>query len=90
MYTFWDYMWKRWERDGGLRLDNILLSSALTGRLQDAGVNRQTANRRRQRSMRPVWVKLRDAPNRRGAPLRQARAADGQFESIGIPVGLEL
>ena len=42
MYTFWDYMWKRWERDGGLRLDNILLSSALTGRLQDAGVNRQT------------------------------------------------
>ena len=53
MYTFWDYMWKRWERDGGLRLDNILLSSALTGRLQDAGVNRQTANRRRQRSMRP-------------------------------------
>jgi exodeoxyribonuclease-3 len=27
MYTFWDYMRKRWERDGGLRLDHILLSS---------------------------------------------------------------
>jgi hypothetical protein len=61
--------------------------------------DRAPARRRRQSSDReskapainaPVWVKLRDAPNRRGAPLRQARAADGQFESIGIPVGLEL
>jgi exodeoxyribonuclease-3 len=34
MYTFWDYMRKRWERDGGLRLDHVLLSSALTKRLQ--------------------------------------------------------
>jgi exodeoxyribonuclease III len=30
---------KRWERDDGLRLDHILLSSALAERLQDAGVN---------------------------------------------------
>ena len=42
MHTFWDYMRKRWERDGGLRLDHILLSSALTERLQSAGVDRQT------------------------------------------------
>ena len=40
MYTFWDYMRNRWERDGGLRLDHILLSSALTERLQSAGVDR--------------------------------------------------
>jgi exodeoxyribonuclease-3 len=42
MYTFWDYMRNRWERDGGLRLDHILVSSVLTKRLQDAGVDRQT------------------------------------------------
>jgi exodeoxyribonuclease-3 len=24
MYTYWDYMRKRWERDGGLRLDHML------------------------------------------------------------------
>jgi exodeoxyribonuclease-3 len=29
MYTFWDYMRKRWERDGGLRIDHVLLSPAL-------------------------------------------------------------
>jgi exodeoxyribonuclease-3 len=42
MYTFWDYIRKRWERDGGLRLDHILLSSTLTERPQGAGVDRQT------------------------------------------------
>ena len=26
MYTFWDYMRNRWERDAGLRLDQLLLS----------------------------------------------------------------
>lgn len=38
MYTFWDYIRKRWERDGGLRLDRILLSSALMEPLQAAVV----------------------------------------------------
>jgi exodeoxyribonuclease-3 len=42
MYTFWDYMRNRWERDGGLRLEHILLSSTLTERLQSTGVDRQT------------------------------------------------
>ena len=33
-------MRKRWERDAGLRLDQILLSSELAGRLVAAGVDR--------------------------------------------------
>ena len=28
IYTFWDYMRNRWERDAGLRLDHLLLSAA--------------------------------------------------------------
>jgi exodeoxyribonuclease III len=72
MFTFWDYMRKRWERDGGLRLDHILLSSALTERLQDAGVDRQTRGMEDASDHAPVWVKLRDGPGRRGAPIRKA------------------
>ena len=68
MFTFWDYKRNRWERDGGLRLDHILLSSALTERLQDAGVDRQTRGMEGASDHAPVWVKLRDAPNRRNAP----------------------
>jgi 5'-3' exonuclease len=27
MYTYWDYIRRRWERDGGLRIDHLLLSA---------------------------------------------------------------
>jgi exodeoxyribonuclease III len=72
MYTFWDYMLKRWERDGGLRLDHILLSSALAERLQRAGVDRQTRGMEDASDHAPVWVTLRDGPDRRVARLRGA------------------
>jgi exodeoxyribonuclease III len=61
MYTFWDYMRNRWERDGGLRLDHILLSSILTKRLHGAGVDRLV---RGMEDASDHWVELRDAPNR--------------------------
>ena len=64
MYTFWDFMRNRWERDGGLRLDHILLSSALTERLQSAGVDRHIRGLEDASDHAPVWVELRDAPNR--------------------------
>jgi DNA polymerase-1 len=71
MYTFWDCMRKRWERDGGLRLDHILLSSALIERLEDAGVDRQIRGMEGASDHAPVWVRLRDAPDR-GAALGHA------------------
>jgi exodeoxyribonuclease III len=72
MYTFWDYMRKRWERHGGLRLDHILLSSVLMERLQGAGVDRQTRGMAGASDHAPVSVKLRDVPNRGDGPLRGA------------------
>jgi Endonuclease/Exonuclease/phosphatase family len=71
MYTFWDYMRNRWERDGGLRLDHILLSSTLTERLQGAGVDRQTRGIQDASDHAPVWVRLRDGPDRRGNLVRE-------------------
>jgi exodeoxyribonuclease III len=64
MYTFWDYMRNRWERDGGLRLDHILLSSVLTKRLQGAGVDRHLRGLEDASDHAPVWIDLREAPNR--------------------------
>jgi exodeoxyribonuclease-3 len=63
MYTFWDYMPKRWERDGGLRIDHLLLSPVLTERLQGAGVDRHIRRLEDVSDHAPVWVELRDAPN---------------------------
>jgi DNA polymerase I len=83
MYTFWDYMRNRWERDGGLRLDHILLNSALTQSLQDAGVDRHVRGLEGASDHAPVWVKLGDASNRPAAP---ARHASGQTTSAAATV----
>jgi exodeoxyribonuclease III len=72
MYTFWDYMRKRWERDGGLRLDHILLSSALRERLHSAGVDREIRGMEGASDHAPVWVTIQDEPDQRCAKLRQA------------------
>jgi DNA polymerase-1 len=61
MYTFWDYKRNRWERDGGLRIDHVLLSSGLTERLQGVGVDRETRGIEGASDHAPVWIKLRDS-----------------------------
>jgi hypothetical protein len=57
-------MRKRWERDGGLRIDHVLLSSVLKERLQGAGVDRHVRGLEDASDHAPVWVELRDTPNR--------------------------
>jgi exodeoxyribonuclease III len=66
MYTFWDYMRNRWERDGGLRLDHILLSSALTERLQ--GCRRRSSHTRTGGRQRPC-ARMGGASRRVGPAL---------------------
>ena len=58
MYTFWDYKFHRWERDGGLRIDHILVSPALRDRLQDVGVDRDVRGKEGASDHAPVWVEL--------------------------------
>ena len=53
MYTFWDYMRNRWQRDAGLRLDHLLLNRIAANRLVKSGVDRDVrglAERERSRS----------------------------------------
>ena len=71
MYTFWDYKFHRWERDGGLRIDHILVSPALTDRLQDVGVDRDVRGKVGASDHAPVWVELGEAT--RAAPVRRAQ-----------------
>jgi hypothetical protein len=64
MYTFWDYMRNRWERDSGLRLDHIPLSFVLTKRLQGTGVDRHIRGREDASDHAPVGAEFHDARNR--------------------------
>ena len=57
-YTFWDYKRGRWGRDAGLRLDHLLLSPHLAGRLEDAGVDREVRGREGASDHAPAWIRL--------------------------------
>jgi exodeoxyribonuclease-3 len=59
MYTFWDYKRNRWQRNAGLRLDHLLLSLSIAGRLVDAGVDRDVRGEVNASDHAPVWVVLR-------------------------------
>jgi exodeoxyribonuclease III len=60
VYTFWDYMRNRWQRDAGLRLDHILLSRKTARRLTGAGVDRDVRGRDNASDHAPVWVELKE------------------------------
>lgn len=61
LYTFWDYLRHAWTRDAGLRIDHLLLSPALTARLNDAGVDRAVRGWDKASDHAPVWIDLADA-----------------------------
>src|SRR5262245_26669212 len=60
VYTFWDYMRNRWQRDAGMRLDHLLLSPKAARRLTDAGVDKHVRGFEGASDHVPVWITLRD------------------------------
>jgi exodeoxyribonuclease-3 len=60
VYTFWDYFRNAYARNAGLRIDHLLLSPALAGRLVKAEVDREVRGWEKTSDHAPVWVELRD------------------------------
>ena len=61
IYTFWDFFRDAYARDAGLRIDHLLLNSAISGRLVDAGVYRDVRGWEKPSDHAPTWIQLRDA-----------------------------
>ena len=59
IYTFWDYMRKRWERNAGLRIDHLLLNDVLRKRLVKAKVDRDVRGRPGASDHAPVWIEVK-------------------------------
>ena len=72
IYTFWDYKRNRWERDAGLRLDHLLVSPDLSGRLVAAGVDKSVRGQDGASDHAPAWIEL-DVPRTSGASRPKAR-----------------
>lgn len=58
IYTYWDYFRNAYGRDAGLRIDHFLLSSQLTGKLINAGVDRNVRGWEKTSDHAPVWIEL--------------------------------
>jgi exodeoxyribonuclease-3 len=58
IYTFWDYFRNAFGRNAGLRIDHFLLSSHLTGRLLNGGVDRYVRGWEKSSDHAPVWIEL--------------------------------
>lgn len=58
IYTFWHYMRNRWTRDGGLRLDHLLLSKRAAERLRQAAVDKEVRGQEGASDHAPVWIEL--------------------------------
>jgi exodeoxyribonuclease-3 len=65
MYSFWDYMRHRWEKDGGLRIDFVLLSPELAKCLVASGVDREQRGKPNASDHAPVWAALDNKKIRR-------------------------
>ena len=65
IYTFWDFLRDGWSRDAGLRLDHLLLSPGLAGRLADAGVDRDVRGEPNASDHAPAWIVLHPEKRRR-------------------------
>jgi exodeoxyribonuclease-3 len=58
LWTFWDYERGRWPADKGMRLDHLLLSSELSERLVDGGVDRWVRGEENASDHAPAWITL--------------------------------
>ena len=75
LWTFWGYLRHRWPNDKGMRLDHLLLSPSLAGRLVAAGVSRTARGEEGASDHAPTWIELSRAPPRRTAAGSSRRAA---------------
>jgi exodeoxyribonuclease-3 len=59
VYTFWDYMYKSYDRNAGIRLDHILLSPYLSPKLSKADVDEYVRGWEKSSDHAPVWIELK-------------------------------
>ena len=69
IYTFWDYFRNAWARNAGLRIDHLLLSPSIVGRLVAADVDRQVRGWEKASDHAPTWIELSDAGEPRSRQL---------------------
>ena len=74
VYTFWDYFRNSWPRNAGIRIDHLLLSPTIAGRLKSAGVDREVRGWPKSSDHAPTWIVLKKAALKSGSGRARSRA----------------
>lgn len=72
IFTFWDYFRQHWDRNAGLRIDHLLLNTALAKGLRAAGVDRWVRGESHASDHAPTWVEVELKKPRRKRSRRSA------------------
>ena len=72
LWTFWGYLRHRWPNDKGMRLDHLLLSPDLAGRLSGAGVSRAARGEEGASDHAPTWIELDPKARKSAATARRS------------------
>jgi uncharacterized protein (DUF1810 family) len=83
IYTFWDYFRNAFGRNAGFRIDHLLLSPSIAGRLVAADADREVRGRERASDHAPTWIELADP---RSASPRRAPFDLKRFVTAHAPV----
>jgi len=65
IYTFWKFFRNAYARNAGLRIDHLLLSPSLAGRLVAAEVDRDARGWEKASDHAPTWIELAAARPRK-------------------------
>lgn len=65
-WTFWSYLRNRWPNDHGLRIDHMLVSPDMAGKVTEVGIDRDVRGEPGASDHAPVWIEL-DTSLARGA-----------------------
>ncbi len=74
IYTFWDYFRNHWARNGGLRIDHLLLNKPASAMLRDANVDRWVRGEPHASDHAPTWAELAKGRKPARAKRRAKRA----------------
>ena len=59
-YSFWDYQNGAWQKDHGIRIDLLLLSSECMDILEETGIHKNLRTKNRPSDHVPVWARFKD------------------------------
>ncbi len=57
-FSYWDYQSGAWQKDNGIRIDLILVSSDVIDELKNSGIHKEVRGQTKPSDHTPVWIEL--------------------------------